>query len=185
MSTTAKLMSIILVGIMPCVSQVSAAESQDAKTKFSQSAENLGGVHPWDVPELSVSQQQSVLQLKAASTQLMQQHDYAAAVTALLDQYKEQDGYARQALLRAIIQKRDYTAADLLFLKSVFNATIHFHYDEYPRRVRVWLTPIDLRSQLADLILIAAGRGDAAGTSDGDYKLLFKDPSAWLAKYAP
>lgn len=166
-------------------SPAQADELQGLNNKIAQATNVLGVVHPWEVSAMNDAQEQAVAQLRAAATQLIKRLDYSTILPTLLNQYKEQDGYTRQSLIYVIIQKRDYTSTDLPFLKNVFNLTLQFHYDPYPQRVRLWLTRSSIQSQLADLILIVTGRGEMVGTSAGEYRLLLKDPTAWLAKYAP
>ena len=156
----------------------------EAQTTIAQSASTLSNLHPWDVPQLNPVQQQAITRAKEVAAQLLHRPDSAATVLAMLNQYSGQDGYVRQELLGAIIQSRDYTSADLPFLKAAFSASLNFHYDEQPpRRVRGWYDGFTFRLYLSELILGVSNHRELIGKADE--RLLFRDPAAWLAKYAP
>ena len=166
----------------PCLAQAPDS-TQSLRASFQSLAPELSTQHLWDSTGPDAAQKHSLEQLGKLADEVMKQPDFAPAMLAMLDDYKERDGYQRQKLMRAIFASPRYTVADVPFLKDVFLASITFHYDTYPARVRGWLTPSAIRFDLANMILTLKGQGTVIGNPDLD--LFSTNPTAWLAKYAP
>lgn len=142
----------------------------------------LANNRPWIDGPLSVDDQQALDRSQQAADATSDDPGYFDAVLALLDHYKSQDNYSRQVVLNSVLHKKNYTAADLPFLRTIFQKSLGFHYDEYARGAyKIWLVPDKIRNGLAEKIAIVTKRNEAVNGPDS--LLIDRDPAAWLAKY--
>ena len=163
---------------------VQAIDGPTAQQRFNALAASIADRKPWvEGGDLNPAQEQIYEQLKQQAAAIMGQPDREATLLALLNTYKDQDAYPRQAIMYTIIGDVNYTSDDVPFLKHVFLAAVDFHYDEYPYKERTWIGPIKTKTGLADRILGLSGRGHLF--DNPEFFLLKRDPKAWLAKYAP
>ena len=159
--------------------------SKALQISFVNSAKNLAVPLPWDYLPLSQEQKQSLLHLEDLAKALMQQPDHAVVLPDLLNQYQSQDGYPRQALLKAVLEGRMYQNSDLPFLKDLLLSSVNFHYDENPTRgaYKIWYTKDRTIQELGYAVISVVGQQSLA--DHPDWNLLETNPSAWLAKYVP
>ena len=161
-----------------------AIDGPTAQQRFNALAASIADRKPWvEGGDLNPAQEQIYEQLKQQAAAIMDQPDREATLLALLNTYKDQDAYPRQAIVWAILVNVDYKPQDVPFLKRVFLAAADLHYDEYPYKERTWKGPLKIKAGLADEILALSGRGHLF--DNPEFFLLKRDPKAWLAKYAP
>ena len=142
----------------------------------------LANNRPWNDGPLSVDDQQALDRSQQAIDATSNDPGYFDAVLALLDRYSGQDGFSRQVVLNSVLRKKNYTAADLPFLRTVFQKSLGFHYDEYGRGAdKIWLVPDKIRIGLAIEIATLTKRSEAV--DDSGRLLVYRDPAAWIAKY--
>jgi hypothetical protein len=163
----------------------SAADPQkkllDLKSQFDDVARRSGDEKPWQRKPESMNQRTLQDSLQQVADKLVIESQSNSEIVQMLQARQNHDGYARQALCRAILNARSYSKEDLPFLKDAFLASLNFRPEDYPPHLRNWLTPAIFREKLAGKIFRITGQGDLINSSDR--RLLASDPKVWLEKY--